>query len=135
MAVQPVGDAPTSDANRKVWVENVWHEDYVETYRGDEIRVPAKGKIVMNNLRANRFLSEVRGNYEVLPNGQYKGVPKALRIVEMTAEEVAQLEGKSVVKVKEEREAAANVHVCAQCGDTVATEQGLKAHITRLHSA
>lgn len=135
MAVQPAGDRPVNnEANRPVWVENLWDADYEETYRGEKILVPAKGKILMPNLRANRFLSNVHGNYEILPNGQYRGVPKALRIVELTDEERAEVQGKSVKEVKVEKEAEAKRLMCVQCEFTTTHETGLKNHITRMHS-
>lgn len=90
--------------NRKVWVLNRHHQDYVELFRGEEIRVPANDKkeILMPWLAAERFLGQPKAAAVKLPNGTFDNPPKALWIVELTDEERAKLEGKTTKQLETE---------------------------------
>lgn len=116
-----------STLNRKVYVYNDHTEDYSEMFRGNMVTVPAKGKIEMAVLEANRFLSQAKAPATKLPNGKFRpGVmPKALRIEE---KETAAEQHDRVMQDT----ARLNV-TCTKCGFEAQNSQGLKIHSTRQH--
>ena len=139
MSVEPVQSLPLSDTARKVWVLNKWKEDYRENFRGEEIVVPANEvkELLMPVLRANRFLgsaARVSSKENMRPDGSYPNVPKALYILELTTDEKAQTEGKTVGQLKEEKKQQESLKMCSVCGDAFPTEKGLALHVRRSHS-
>lgn len=124
--------------NRPVWVLNSFDKEYREVFRGEEIVVPPNNekKVKMPFLAANRFLHQPVTPAELLrlPNGTYKGVPKALRIEELSDSDL-RAEGKSVESLNKEAKEADNKAklTCAICGVQSTSEKGLKIHTTKAH--
>jgi hypothetical protein len=126
-------------ANRKVWVVNSFNQDYTEEFRGEKITVPANGekKLMMPILAAERFLGQGKYPAQYLPNGQLApgNLPKALKIVELTPEEVKVHVGKSDEQLAEEilAEKAKAKGQCQICGGVFPNEHGLKIHVAKMH--
>lgn len=125
--------------NRPVWVVLDFpeaHGHYEEEWRGQKYVIPAGGKkqVVMKYLAARRFLQQPTVPAEALrlPNGKYEAVPKALKIVEMTPEEMRDNGYNPKEFVLAEKDPDANL-TCMVCGSVAANEKGLKVHMTKMH--
>lgn len=83
--------------SRKVWVLNRDTEDYSEEFRGQTVTVPAnmKKELLMPFLEARRFLGQPKAPANIKVDGTYDTRPKALLTVELTDEEMEEIEGLS----------------------------------------
>ena len=104
MAAPTVSFDTPSRTKRYVWVQNNYSQDYVEEFRGDLLTIPATGKIKMRYLAAERFLGQPTRPYEdmIRADGSLDGIPKMLKIVEMTEDD--QQEASGITKKKFEQE-------------------------------
>lgn len=126
--------------NRPVWVVLDFPErpgePYVEEWRGNKYIIPPDGKkqVVMKYLAARRFLQQPTVPAEALrlPNGKYEAVPKALKIIEMTPEEMQDNGYNPKDYVLADKDAGSSL-ICALCGSQAANEKGLKVHMTKMH--
>jgi hypothetical protein len=125
--------------NRPVWVVLNFPEKpepYEETWRGTKYVIPPNGKkqVIMKQLAARRFLHQpyIAAEALRLPNGQYTDVPKALKIVEMTKDEMIE-HGYNPKDYKlAERDETTTLY-CHLCGSLTASEKGLKIHMSKMH--
>lgn len=131
--------------NRPVWVVNDFDYDrhpeigevpYREDFRGETIEIPARGKIKMPYLAAERFIGQptMPSNLCRLPNGKYVNLPKALKIVEFTEAELKEVGlSKKALETAEKDDADKVKRTCTICGQVAASEKGLKIHVTKNH--
>lgn len=131
----------SSLGSRKVWVVNSNENDYEENFKGKVIKVPGNGKIIMDYLGAERFISSPVAPEIKLPNGEYailngkKMIGKPLRIVELSDDERSKIEGKTREQVeKEDRQLEARLKFsCGKCTFVGESTKGLKIHIATKH--
>lgn len=128
-------------SNRKVWLVNGWHKPFTQEFRGEQVTVPGKGRILMSFTEANRFKALMNPFFcppdDILPNGDYPEgkMPKMLHIQELTEEEREEIEGKNSEDLEKEREKyeKALKRTCPMCEHTFPTAKGLKLHTARMH--
>lgn len=124
-------------SSRKVWVVNQHTETYSEEFRGRRIDIPANSRkeVLMPLLEAERFLGQPKAPGRQRPDGSWETPPKALKIVELTEDEIKKIEGKTSVDLKKElkEEEKSAKHSCAICGGEMKTPAALKRHITMNH--
>jgi len=101
---EPVVGANATGSNRKVWVVNNNKDTYTEEFRGEEMKIPGNGvkKVLMPFLAARRFLGQPKAPAEMLPNGTFRNMPKALETIELTDDERIKYEGKTAEEMARE---------------------------------
>lgn len=137
MAAEPIvsGEIDMTASNRPVWVINTHTETYEEEFRGKVRRVPPNGEksLVMRYLEARKFLGRPKSAGHRNTFGQYVLGPKALKVVEMTAEEAAQWYGVDTKTLMEEdkktQEKKSKKHVCHLDGKEFPSKKALEAYM------
>ena len=101
-------------AMAKVW--NDGDKDWIEEFRGEQVKIPAKGHVMMNLFDATQF----KGQYSPIIRD---GLGNDLRPKRIRVERIA--DGGEVIKVPE--------HVCMSCGKDFENSEILQAHIYSSH--